>query len=46
MTYETILYEVDQAVAHLTLNRPERLNAWNPQMAAEIGTALSTAETA
>jgi len=45
MTYETILYEVDQGVALLTLNRPERLNAWNTQMAAEIGSALSNAET-
>ena len=44
MTYESILYEVDQRVAVLTLNRPERLNAWNTQMAAEIGSALATAQ--
>ena len=44
MTYESILYEVDQRVAVLTLNRPERLNACNTQMAAEIGSALATAQ--
>ncbi len=44
MTYESILYEVDQGVALLTLNRPERLNAWNTKMAAEIGSVLSDAE--
>lgn len=44
MTYESILYEVDQNVAVLTLNRPERLNAWNTHMAAEIGSALAAAQ--
>ena len=44
MTYESILYEVDQNVAGLTLNRPERLNAWNTHMAAEIGSALAAAQ--
>ena len=44
MTYESILYEVDQHVALLTLNRPERLNAWNTHMAAEIGSALAAAQ--
>jgi enoyl-CoA hydratase/carnithine racemase len=28
MTYETILYDVDGPVLTITLNRPEKLNAW------------------
>jgi len=34
--YETILCEVDDGVALVTLNRPEVLNAFNPQMEQEI----------
>ena len=44
MTYESILYESRPNVAVLTLNRPERLNAWNTHMAAEIGSALAAAQ--
>ena len=29
MSYETILYTVDDRVAVLTLNRPERMNSFN-----------------
>ena len=32
MTYETILFETQDDVAIVTLNRPERLNAWTNQM--------------
>jgi enoyl-CoA hydratase/carnithine racemase len=34
--YETLLYEVDEGVAIVTLNRPERHNSLNTTMAAEL----------
>lgn len=40
MSYETILYEVEGAVARVTLNRPERLNSLNAAMHAELRDAL------
>jgi E-phenylitaconyl-CoA hydratase len=36
VAYETLLYEVDEGVATLTLNRPERHNAFNVAMAGEL----------
>jgi enoyl-CoA hydratase len=42
--YATILYEVIDAVARITLNRPERANALNQAMLTEIGQALDEAE--
>ena len=32
MTYSEIIYDVDRGVATVTLNRPDRLNAWTPIM--------------
>lgn len=40
MSYEEILYEVDRQVAVVTLNRPERMNAYTPRMGNEIRQAL------
>jgi enoyl-CoA hydratase/carnithine racemase len=40
MSFQQILFEVSDEVAVVTLNRPERLNAWTPLMAAEIIAAL------
>ena len=36
MAYETIRLEKDDGVATVTLNRPQRLNAWTPTMGAEL----------
>ena len=41
MTHQTILLDVKDQVATITLNRPERLNAWTTEMAAELSDALS-----
>ncbi len=43
MPYEHILYEPKGAVALLTLNRPERLNAWTPLMEIEFIEAINAA---
>lgn len=40
MAYDTVLYEVDDHIATLTLNRPDRLNAWNATMGEEVRDAL------
>ena len=44
MNYETIIFEKKEAVAKITLNRPEALNAMNDVMFREIGEALENAE--
>jgi enoyl-CoA hydratase/carnithine racemase len=43
MAYEQILYGVRDRVATITLNRPERLNAWTPVMGKELYSAFATA---
>jgi enoyl-CoA hydratase/carnithine racemase len=43
MSYETIRYETRDAVALITLDRPDRLNAWTPHMATELAAAIETA---
>ncbi len=42
MSYETIILEIENGVAILTLNRPEVMNAWNPQMAKEASDAFAS----
>jgi enoyl-CoA hydratase/carnithine racemase len=41
--YETITCERRGTVALITLNRPDRLNAWTPQMASEQASAINAA---
>jgi len=43
-TYETLLYEIENRVLTITLNRPDRLNAFNPQMAKDLLDALDHAD--
>lgn len=42
--YETIDYQVTDPVAVVTLNRPDRLNAWLPAMATEVRDAVTKAD--
>ena len=44
MDYEAIIYEVEDNILTITLNRPERLNAFNGQMSSEIHSALDRAD--
>jgi enoyl-CoA hydratase len=44
MEYETILYNVSDKIARITLNRPERRNALSFQLRRELVDALRTAE--
>ena len=43
MSYQTILTETTDGVSTLTLNRPDRLNAWTYQMSAELTDAIQAA---
>lgn len=42
--YEQIIYEVDDPVAVITLNRPQAMNAWTGQMEREFRDAVAAAE--
>ena len=43
MSYESILYEVKEGVGLITLNRPDRLNAWNHQIEDDLRAVMSEA---
>ncbi len=42
--YEQILYSVKDPIATITLNRPDRLNAWTDRMGQEVRHAVAEAE--
>ncbi|WP_068877551.1 MULTISPECIES: enoyl-CoA hydratase-related protein [unclassified Phenylobacterium] len=44
MSYETILYEVDGPMLTVTLNRPDKLNAYTAVMGAELADAFQRAD--
>ena len=46
MTYETIIYEQDGALAVLTLNRPDKLNSFTSQMHDELRDACAKIDAA
>lgn len=43
MAYETILYEVNDGVARVAINRPDKLNALNAQVIGELQQAIRAA---
>jgi enoyl-CoA hydratase/carnithine racemase len=44
MPYDTILYEVDDAILTITLNRPDKLNAFTTKMLTELIDAFDRAD--
>ena len=42
--YETILYDVNDSILTITLNRPDKLNAWTGVMADELVAAIDAAD--
>ena len=42
-TYQHILYEVSEKIATITLNRPDRMNAWTPIMERDVRHAMEAA---
>ncbi len=44
MAYETIIVDIEDHIAKITLNRPDALNALNDQLMSELAEALSEAQ--
>lgn len=44
MKLETVLYDVSDGVALVTLNRPDAMNAWTPQLSDELSLAMGAAD--
>ena len=45
MTFQQILYSVQDRIATITLNRPEQLNSWTDVMSEEVWQAMHAADT-
>lgn len=45
MTYENIQFELGEAIARITLNRPDKLNSFTADMHEEVRSALTEVET-
>jgi len=43
MAYETVLYDVADRICTITLNRPDKLNAWTRQMHVDLRDAMQNA---
>lgn len=43
MAYQHILYDIADRIATITLNRPDRMNAWTPIMEREVREAMASA---
>ncbi len=43
MSFDTILTETSEGLLTITLNRPDRLNAWTHKMGSELGEAIAAA---
>jgi enoyl-CoA hydratase/carnithine racemase len=43
LNYQHILYEVSEKIATITLNRPDRMNAWTPIMERDVRHAMEAA---
>jgi enoyl-CoA hydratase len=44
MAYETIIIDLEDHIAKITLNRPDALNALNAQLLTELADAMSSAQ--
>lgn len=43
VAYQHILYDVSEKIATITLNRPDRMNAWTPIMERDVRHAMEAA---
>ena len=44
MTYQDLIYSVDEGIATITLNRPARMNALSPNLETELHRAFDEAD--